>query len=47
MSEKPGESLIKFRDENCPDLSYSDPKIVFVLLEKLAKKLKKVRKNEK
>ncbi len=31
----PDSSLVKFRDENCPDISYDDPQLFYLLLEKI------------
>ena len=47
MNIKPKNALVKFRNLHCHELSYDDPEIIYLLLEKLAKKNKEMEENEK
>ena len=41
----PNDALIRFHDEFCPELSYDDPKLTFLLIEKI-NELKELNKEE-
>jgi len=41
----PSDALIRFHDEFCPELSYDDPKLTFLLIEKI-NELKKIEEKE-
>jgi hypothetical protein len=40
------DALIRFHDEYCPELSYDDPKLTFLLIEKI-NELKEVSVDDK